>query len=91
MSGQFPWFKFSIIATGLMGAGYALMKATVPTEEQTYNALAPDLRRKVDANRAARLARENATEQQVTAQAQANQSEDPDKAKPIWADTRRSA
>jgi len=66
-----------------MAFGYVLMKATVPSEEETYNALAPDLRRKVDANRATRLARENATKQQVVAQ---TKNSDPDNAKPIWAD-----
>lgn len=35
--------------------------ATVPTPEQTYDALAPDLKKKVDAARATRLARENMT------------------------------
>ncbi|KAJ8475402.1 hypothetical protein ONZ51_g6568 [Trametes cubensis] len=59
--------------------------ATVPTPEETYAAMAPDLRRKVDANRAARLARENATKQQETAQLN-----DPDAQKPIWADSSRS-
>jgi len=59
------------------------MKATVPSEEDTYNAMAPDLRRKVDANRAARLAREDAMRRQVAAQT--NQM-GTDPAKPVWAD-----
>ncbi|KAI0374698.1 hypothetical protein BV20DRAFT_1048734 [Pilatotrama ljubarskyi] len=48
-------------------------------------AMSPDLRRKVDANRAARLARENATQKQAMAQLN-----DPDAQKPIWADSSRS-
>ena len=43
--------------------------ATVPTPEQTYDALAPDLKKKVDAARAARQARENVTTEQIQAQA----------------------
>ncbi|KAI0928347.1 hypothetical protein AcV5_005945 [Taiwanofungus camphoratus] len=48
-------------------------------------AMSPDLRRKVDANRAARLAMENATKQQTDAQLS-----DPDSQKPVWADSPRS-
>ncbi|EPQ58423.1 hypothetical protein GLOTRDRAFT_110195 [Gloeophyllum trabeum ATCC 11539] len=79
MSGKFPWFQVTVMTAGLFGVGYALMKATVPTPEQTYAAMSPDLRRKVDANRAARLAREEATKRQLDAQ-----SDDADK--PVWAD-----
>ncbi|KAJ3554782.1 hypothetical protein NM688_g2925 [Phlebia brevispora] len=43
--------------------------------------MAPDLQRKVDANRAARLARESATRRQETAQLN-----DPDAQRPVWAD-----
>ncbi|KAI0690057.1 hypothetical protein BC835DRAFT_206157 [Cytidiella melzeri] len=77
---KFPWIKMTFASAGLIGFGYIIMRATVPTPEQTYNAMAPDLRRKVDANRAARLAREAAVQQQ--AQAQLN---DPDAEKPVWA------
>ncbi|KAI8998808.1 hypothetical protein BD414DRAFT_476142 [Trametes punicea] len=66
--------------------------------------MSPDLRKKVDANRAARLARENATQQQAAAQVrwrsvftlpgadgtELGQLNDPDAQKPIWADTSRS-
>ncbi|KAI0361903.1 hypothetical protein OH77DRAFT_1466060 [Trametes cingulata] len=81
----FPWGKVILSTFGIMGVGYAIMKATTPTPEQTYAAMSPDLRRKVDANRAARLARENATQKQATAQLN-----DPDAQKPIWADSSRS-
>ncbi|KAI0086336.1 hypothetical protein BDY19DRAFT_960882 [Irpex rosettiformis] len=82
---QFPWVRWSVVTTGLIGFGYMIMSATVPTPEQTYNAMSPDLRRKVDANRAARLAREAATQQQAEAQ-----SSDPDATqKPVWADGSR--
>jgi len=81
MSGRFPWLKVTISTIGLMGTGWLLMKATVPTEEELYNRMAPDLQRKVDASRAARLARENFTKPQTT-----TQLNDPDNAKPVWAD-----
>lgn len=60
--------------------------------------MAPDLRKKVDANRAARLAREAATQRQESAQVISHCSErrnmsdnffqlsDPDAQKPVWAD-----
>ncbi|KAF8892579.1 hypothetical protein BD779DRAFT_1195947 [Infundibulicybe gibba] len=86
MSGNFPWVRFTGAAIGLMGMGYAIMKATVPTDEELYNRMAPDLRRKVDATRAARLSREAEMHRRATAQTQSNASE-PDEAKPVWANT----
>ncbi|KAI0747939.1 hypothetical protein C8Q80DRAFT_703872 [Daedaleopsis nitida] len=85
MSQGFPWLRLTLSSVGIMGFGYMIMRATTPTPEQTYAAMSPDLRRKVDANRAARLARENATRQQETAQLN-----DPDSQKPVWADGSRS-
>ncbi|KAG0705043.1 hypothetical protein DFH29DRAFT_908542 [Suillus ampliporus] len=76
---SFPWFRMTLLGGGLMGLGYLMMRATVPTPEQTYAAMSPDLRRKVDANRAARLAQEQTMKRQMDAQS------DPDAAKPIWA------
>jgi len=81
MAQRFPWFGFTLASAGLVGVGYIIMKATSPTEEQVYNKMAPDLRRQVDANRAARLAREEATKHQTEAQLA-----DPDASKPVWAD-----
>jgi len=82
---SFPWLRFTGASVGLMTIGYVLMKATTPTEEQLYNAMAPDLRRKVDAARATRLAREAEAKKQLSAQA-ANEA-NPEAAQPIWADT----
>ncbi|KAH8107179.1 hypothetical protein BXZ70DRAFT_1004052 [Cristinia sonorae] len=81
---SFPWGRFLVAASAFIGGGYIVMRATVPTPEQTYAAMSPDLRRRVDANRAARLAREQATTKQLNAQL-----EDPDASKPVWADSRR--
>ncbi|KAJ7582821.1 hypothetical protein C8J56DRAFT_232475 [Mycena floridula] len=82
---SFPWFRFSLFATGAAGFGYVLMKLTVPTEEELYNRMAPDLQRKVDRTRAARLEREAAMQRQVTAQSPSSNT-DPDSTKPNWAD-----
>jgi len=68
-----------------MGVGYLMMKATVPTEEQLYNEMAPDLRKKVDAARAARLAREAVAERRDEAQ-KSTTDLGPDATKPIWAE-----
>ncbi|KAF8162920.1 hypothetical protein B0H34DRAFT_693446 [Crassisporium funariophilum] len=80
----FPWGKFALWTTALTGTGYLLMKATTPSEEQLYNSMAPDLRRKVDATRAARLAREAEMKKQVDAQVVSETK--PEATKPIWAD-----
>ncbi|KAF9036577.1 hypothetical protein BJ165DRAFT_1504444 [Panaeolus papilionaceus] len=81
---HFPWIKFSAFSVALVGTGYMLMKATTPTEEELYRAMAPDIRRKVDAARAARLARESETKKQVEEQILGQNN--PDAVKPIWAD-----
>ncbi|KAF4603902.1 hypothetical protein EYR40_001075 [Pleurotus pulmonarius] len=126
----------TIATFSVMGFGYILMRATVPTEEQLYNVgslhasrtlfyletcswfacitdclgfkltasqyalgsqlttfipfgfdqeMAPDIRRKVDASRAARLAREQAAAREADVQLS---NPDPDAAKPIWANDR---
>ncbi|KDQ59421.1 hypothetical protein JAAARDRAFT_32979 [Jaapia argillacea MUCL 33604] len=85
MSQRFPWVKITSTTVGLMAAGYLLMKTTVPTDKELYDAMSPDIQRKVDAMRAARLARESATRRQVEAQAN-----DPDSEKPVWAHSRKS-
>jgi len=82
---SFPWFRLTLVAGGLMGIGYLAMRATVPTPEQTYAAMAPDLRRKVDANRATRMAQERVLKEQIEAQ----ERRDPEVVKPIWADQRQ--
>ncbi|KAJ3742135.1 hypothetical protein DFH05DRAFT_284943 [Lentinula detonsa] len=71
---HFPWLRFAGAAITFTGLGYMLMKATVPTEEELYNRMAPDIRKKVDAARALRLAREAEMKQQVAAQSILTQS-----------------
>ncbi|PPQ76019.1 hypothetical protein CVT24_006566 [Panaeolus cyanescens] len=72
--GNFPWIKFSAFSVA----------PTTPSEEELYRAMAPDIRRKVDAARAARLARENETKKQVEEQILSQNN--PEAVKPIWAD-----
>jgi len=80
---KFPWVRFTGFSLALVGIGYAIMKATTPTEEQLYNEMTPDLRRKVDATRLARLAREAEMKKQADAQTKPDLNRE---AKgPIWA------
>ncbi|KAH9007520.1 hypothetical protein EDB83DRAFT_2532662 [Lactarius deliciosus] len=82
MSGRIPWLQLTVVSAGIMGVGYTLLRVIVPSPEETYNAMAPDLKRKVDENRRARLALEEGIKQQQNAQL------DPESAKPVWADQR---
>ncbi|KIP04749.1 hypothetical protein PHLGIDRAFT_75386 [Phlebiopsis gigantea 11061_1 CR5-6] len=84
---SFPWFKMTFWSAGIIGMGYVIMRTTTPTEEQVYNAMSPDLRRQVDTIRAARIAREQATQQQTNAQVRGPLY--PDAQKPVWADGQR--
>ncbi|KAJ3726199.1 hypothetical protein C8R42DRAFT_774139 [Lentinula raphanica] len=83
---HFPWLRFAGAAITFTGLGYMLMKATVPTEEELYNRMAPDIRKKVDEAKALRLAREAKMKQQVAAQVPSTNVVDPDSLNPIWAD-----
>jgi len=80
---SFPWVRFTGFSLALMGIGYTIMKVTTPTEEQLYNEMAPDLRRKVDATRAARLAREVEMKKQADAQTMPDSNREA--TGPIWA------
>jgi len=80
-----PWFRVTALFAGFIGTGYVIMKVVTPTPEQLYEKMSPEIRRKVDATRARRLAAENAVRQQTVAQ---NQTTDPDLQKPVWADQR---
>jgi hypothetical protein len=85
MSNAVIWLRMTAATVGLVGLGYGLMRVVTPTPEQTYQAMAPDLRRKVDANRAARLAQEQAVGRQLAAQ-----KDDADADKPLWADNQKT-
>jgi len=75
----------------LVGTGYVLMRAVTPTPEQLYEKMSPDIRRKVDAARAQRLAAEQAVRVAQQQQKEATQANDPNTPqKPIWAEDRRN-
>jgi len=79
-SPRYPWGRVLVLSAGVIGIGWVLMKAVVPSEEQMYNSLSPDLKRQADAVRAARRQNSNnaasETRQQLT---------NPDPDKPNWA------
>ncbi|KAK0533407.1 hypothetical protein OC834_002253 [Tilletia horrida] len=52
-SGPVPWGRLFVASAGIIGIGYAVMKATTPSEKQLYDALSPDLKRQVDQHREA--------------------------------------
>ncbi|KAJ7219109.1 hypothetical protein GGX14DRAFT_434656, partial [Mycena pura] len=58
MSPAFPVMRFTALSAALVGVGYLLFKATVPSEEEAYKSLSPTERRRVDEARAHRAAQE---------------------------------
>ncbi|KZV91089.1 hypothetical protein EXIGLDRAFT_770254 [Exidia glandulosa HHB12029] len=82
MSANVAWGKFALITAGSIGLGYVLMRTTTPTEEELYNRMAPDIRRKVDAMRAQRARTEAAARGEVS---DAEVMQKPDPEKPNWA------
>jgi len=79
---RYPWGRVILLSAGVIGFGWVLMKAIVPTEEQLYNSLSPDLKRQADAIRAARRAQESGS---VRSQDARQQLTNPDPEKPNWA------
>ncbi|BEI96174.1 hypothetical protein CcaverHIS631_0111230 [Cutaneotrichosporon cavernicola] len=80
MSGKILWGRWLGVTTILMGVGYTLLKVATPTEEEFYNSLSPDLKRKVDEVRAQRAALENSKTVQAKLEAAS------DDGKVIWGD-----
>ncbi|KAH7103827.1 hypothetical protein BKA62DRAFT_694788 [Auriculariales sp. MPI-PUGE-AT-0066] len=83
MSSGVPWGKFAAVMGACVGVGYVLMRTTVPTDDELYRRMAPDIRRKVDAARAQRLRDEAAARGEVPPEAANLQQPDPQK--PNWA------
>ncbi|BGP58479.1 hypothetical protein JCM8202v2_006148 [Rhodotorula sphaerocarpa] len=54
MSGRIPILRAIILIGGVSALGYGVMAATTPNEQQFYDALSPDLKRKVDEAKALR-------------------------------------
>jgi len=71
------WGRFVMWSTIIMGTGYACMKTLVPTPEELYSQLSPDLKRKADEIRAAR--QKNELQRQIELASQSGASG------PVWA------
>ena len=52
MAGRVPIGSFLLLIGTATGLAYGLMAVTTPSDQQFYDSLAPDLKRKVDAQRA---------------------------------------
>ncbi|ORY86718.1 hypothetical protein BCR35DRAFT_302448 [Leucosporidium creatinivorum] len=52
MAGRIPIGSALLFTGAVTGLGYGIMYLTTPTDQQFYDSLAPDLKRKVDENRA---------------------------------------
>ncbi|KAI5452013.1 hypothetical protein NCC49_001309 [Naganishia albida] len=77
MSPPIAWGRFALFSTALVAGGYGIMRIATPSEEEFYNALAPDLKRKVDEIRAQR-----ASSQEMRDKLAASAAED----KVVWGD-----
>ncbi|TRM61768.1 hypothetical protein BD626DRAFT_500458 [Schizophyllum amplum] len=88
MSSTLPFIaKVSVYCAGAAAFGWALMKVTVPSPDQVYKEMAPDLQRAVDMRR--QMAHGQAPlAAQARAQAHMTPSDDPDNVKPVWSDRR---
>ncbi|KAK6908110.1 hypothetical protein I204_06084 [Kwoniella mangroviensis CBS 8886] len=42
------WLRWVFISSTIIGGGVLMMRATVPTEEEFYNKLSPELKREMD-------------------------------------------
>ncbi|EOR00655.1 Assembly factor CBP4 [Wallemia ichthyophaga EXF-994] len=48
---KIAWGRWAFWSSVIMGSGYGLMVGLTPSDEELYNKLSPDLKRKVDHNR----------------------------------------
>ncbi|GAA5884109.1 hypothetical protein JCM6882_002143 [Rhodosporidiobolus microsporus] len=80
MAGRIP-VGSAIILTGVITSiGYGIMALTTPSEEQFYNSLAPDLKRKVDEAKRLQAGAQAQNERLAAIRAQADQD------RPVFAD-----
>ncbi|ETS62564.1 hypothetical protein PaG_03201 [Moesziomyces aphidis] len=77
MSGS-PWPRAIVGGLATIAVGYAIMKATTPTDQQFYDALSPDLKRQVDAQR-------QATQRKAAYAEQLKRAQEQDDSAPVWA------
>jgi len=76
------WGRVAVWSTIIIGSGYVIMKTTSPTEQQLYDQLAPDLKKKADDYRAWR---KNGV-QQSELQKKMEEASDAGATGPVWAD-----
>ncbi|WFD18579.1 assembly factor cbp4 [Malassezia caprae] len=53
--GAANWLRALTGGSVIIGVGYLLLKTATPNEQELYDSLSPDLRRKVDAHRRAHV------------------------------------
>ncbi|KAK4055389.1 hypothetical protein OIO90_003227 [Microbotryomycetes sp. JL221] len=81
MSGRIPVGRAALMVGAVTAVGYGIMYVTTPTDKQFYDSLSPDLKKRVDEQRAA-----NAKLQQQRQQIQQiKNSADHDA--PVWSES----
>ncbi|GJN94206.1 hypothetical protein Rhopal_007280-T1 [Rhodotorula paludigena] len=85
MSGRIP-VGSALLLTGLITAlGYGVMAATTPSEQQFYDSLSPDLKRKVDDAKRVKQGAQNELARESQARLDAIRAQAKNDA-PVWAD-----
>ncbi|GAA6011145.1 hypothetical protein JCM10207_005512 [Rhodosporidiobolus poonsookiae] len=83
MAGRIPVGSALLLTAAITAGGYAIMAMTTPNEQQFYDSLSPDLKRKVDE---ARKVRQGALEaEQKLRQIKAGAAED----KPVFLEEKK--
>ncbi|KAM0790943.1 hypothetical protein ACM66B_004248 [Microbotryomycetes sp. NB124-2] len=81
MSGRIPVGRAAVLVGGITALGYGIMYITTPTDKQFYDSLSPDLKKRVDEQRAAtqKLQQQRQQIQQIKDSA--------DQDAPVWSDS----
>ncbi|PWZ01482.1 hypothetical protein BCV70DRAFT_74735 [Testicularia cyperi] len=74
-----PWPRAITGGFVIIAVGYAIMKATTPTDQQFYDSLSPDLKRQVDNQRLA-------AQRKAAYAEQLKRARDQDDSGPVWAE-----
>ncbi|GAA5842156.1 hypothetical protein JCM11251_006542 [Rhodosporidiobolus azoricus] len=80
MAGRIPVGSALILTGVITSLGYGIMSLTTPSDEQFYNSLAPDLKRKVDEAKRVQAGAKEQTDRLAAIRAQAQQD------RPVFAD-----
>ncbi|KAK4047304.1 hypothetical protein OIV83_005482 [Microbotryomycetes sp. JL201] len=81
MSGRIPVGRAALLVGGITALGYGIMYSSVTTYKQFYDSLSPDLKKRVDEQRAAsqKLQQQRQQIQQIKDSA--------DQDAPVWSDS----